>query len=120
MTAPSDIVKNSIILYERWHESWVCHFVVLFLVCCKEQFQRNDMHIIVGFANLPQAVRNTVHGADVILIFVKRGFLEVTASIFRQRLALKPLPGNVSKYAYTFLSFRQAKSKVTLPNSIFR
>ena len=56
MTAPFVIVMYSISSYERGHETWMRCSVVFFLIGCKEHFQRNDMYIIIGFANLPKAV----------------------------------------------------------------
>lgn len=49
------------------------YFVVRFLICGEKHFRRYDMHIIVGFTKLPEAVRHTVYGADVILVFVEWG-----------------------------------------------
>lgn len=62
-------------LHKRRHETWMRYSVIFFLVCRKEHFQRNDMNIIIGFTKLPEAVRHTAYGADVILIFVKRSVL---------------------------------------------
>lgn len=62
-------------LHKRRHETWMRYSVVFFLIGCKEHFQRNDMYIIIGFANLPKAVRHTVYGADNIFILVKRSLL---------------------------------------------
>ncbi len=89
MTTPFEIVISLIILQTTAQISGVSLCCILSCMSQKH-FQRNDMHIIICFANLPKAVRHTVHSADVILIFIKRGYfiLEVMALSFARDLRL--------------------------------
>ena len=50
----------------------MCYSVIFLLVCRKEHFQRDDMHVIITLTQSPKAVRHTVYGADNIFILVKR------------------------------------------------
>lgn len=53
--------------------------VIVLVICSKKRFKLNDMHIIIMLAQGPEAIRNTVYGADNIFILVKRSIFCGTA-----------------------------------------
>ena len=48
---------------------------IVLVICSKERFKSNDMHVIIVLAQSPKAIVHAVYGADNILVFIKRSVL---------------------------------------------
>ena len=70
--------------------------VIILVICSKERFKRNDMHVIIVLDQSPKTIGHTVYGADNVFILIKRSVLGGAVFNLFPELLRKFSPGVIS------------------------